>query len=184
MRARDRHMQGGRQRPCQEISFKNYYTAFLTIQMQASDPSAKPGPWRTCVSNLRLMPSPHTEEGSQDYVSLYRQQMLCDTDNVVSLRLILRQPSPVWLTFTLEDLQINPPGRQSPHRGFSWWMSHLPPKEKLRNLHKALPDPERVSSEVQQMWALTEVMRANQSAVSIGRFDVDGCYDVNLLSYT
>ncbi|XP_075040251.1 nicolin-1 [Mixophyes fleayi] len=171
----------------QELSFRNYYTAFLTVKIQQralSDPCARTGVWRTCVRNLCLMPNAHMEEGSQDYVSLYSQQMLCDTSNVVSIRLILRQPSPVWVTFTLEDLQINPPGRQSPQRGFSWWMSHLPPKEKLQNLQKGLPDPDRVSSEVQQMWALTEVMRSNQSSVSVGRFDVDGCYDINLLSYT
>lgn len=74
-----------------------------------------------------------------------------------------------------------------------------------------LPDPEKVSTEVQQMWVLTEVIRARQAAARIGRFDVsapsaplaaggrvpvpraptaalspqvDGCYDVNLLSYT
>lgn len=101
-----------------------------------------------------------------------------------------------------------------------------------------LPDPEKVSTEVQQMWVLTEVIRARQAAARIGRFDVspatllvgapasprcwrgpprggcsrrdgvgvwgglsrqsdgavqgptvallqvDGCYDINLLSYT
>lgn len=35
-----------------------------------------------------------------------------------------------------------------------------------------LPDPEKVSSEVQQMWVLTEVIRARQAAARIGRFDV------------
>ncbi|NWX94186.1 NICN1 protein, partial [Nothoprocta pentlandii] len=47
-----------------------------------------------------------------------------------------------------------------------------------------LPDPKKVSAEAQQMWVLTEVIRARQAAARIGRFDVDGCYDVNLLSYT
>lgn len=35
-----------------------------------------------------------------------------------------------------------------------------------------LPDPEKVSTEVQQMWVLTEVIRARQAAARIGRFDV------------
>lgn len=35
-----------------------------------------------------------------------------------------------------------------------------------------LPDPEKVAAEVQQMWALTEVVRARQAAARIGRFDV------------
>ncbi|XP_040263833.1 nicolin-1 isoform X2 [Bufo bufo] len=110
--------------------------------------------------------------------------MLCEADKVVSLRFVLRQPSPVWLSFTLEELQINPPGRQIPQNQLSWWLSHLPPREERRKLHKGLPDPERVSSEVQRMWALTEVMRSSQSTATVGRFDVDGCYDINLLSYT
>ncbi|KAM4722187.1 nicolin-1 [Rhinophrynus dorsalis] len=171
----------------QEITFKNYYTAFLTVRIQQrrpSEPDSYSTTWHTCIRNLRLMPSPHTEEGSQDYVSLHRHQMLCDTNHVTSLRLILRQPSPVWLNFNLEELQINPPGRQSPQKGFSWWLSHLPKQEQLQNLHKGLPDPNKVSSEVQQMWVLTEVMKANQSTASVGRFDVDGCYDISLLSYT
>ncbi|XP_069822613.1 nicolin-1 isoform X2 [Dendropsophus ebraccatus] len=171
----------------QEISFKNYYTAFLTIKLQQQSTEVKKNKtaaWRTCVRNLQLMPNPHMEEGSQDYMSVYRQQMLCDADKVVSIRFILRQPSPVWLSFTLEELQVNPPGRQSPQKQFSWWLSHLPPREELQNLHKDLPDPERVSSEVQQMWVLTEVMRSSQSTAAVGRFDVDGCYDINLLSYT
>ncbi|KAG9470449.1 hypothetical protein GDO78_017784 [Eleutherodactylus coqui] len=124
----------------QEISFKNYYTAFLTVRIQQRRKSEsrknKTTIWQTCVRNLRLMPNPHMEEGSQDYVSLCRQQMLCDADNVTTIRFILRQPSPVWLTFTLEELRINPPGRQSPQKQFSWWLSHLPPREKLQNLHK------------------------------------------------
>ncbi|XP_056381214.1 nicolin-1 [Hyla sarda] len=172
----------------QEISFRNYYTAFLTVKIQQQQSTAlkknKTATWRTCIRNLNLMPNPHMEEGSQDYVSLYRQQMLCDADNVTSIRFILRQPSPVWLSFTLEELQVNPPRKQSPQKQFSWWLSHLPPKEELQNLHKGLPDPERVSSEVQQMWVLTEVMRSSQSTAAVGRFDVDGCYDINLLSYT
>ncbi|XP_053325404.1 nicolin-1 [Spea bombifrons] len=171
----------------QEITFKNYYTAFLTVRIQQRRPSEARGNtavWCTCIKNLCLMPNPHMEEGSQDYVSLHKSQMLCNTDNVSTIRLILRQPSPVWLNFTVEDLQINPPGKQSPQKEFSRLLSQLPPKEQLQNLHKRLPEPGKVSSEVQQMWALTEVMKANQSTASIGRFDVDGCYEINLLSYT
>lgn len=37
---------------------------------------------------------------------------------------------------------------------------------------QGLPDPETVSSSIQQMWALTEIMQASQTAASIGRFDV------------
>ncbi|XP_053809461.1 nicolin-1 isoform X1 [Vidua chalybeata] len=210
----------------QEIVFKNFYTAFLSVRVQ------RPGPggsrrWMTCLRDLCLMPCPHTEEGSQDYFCLHRHQMLCDLDQVTAMRFILRQPSPVWLHFTIEDLQIFPPGQKSPQKDFPSWLSQLTPPEQPASLHgsgdrnitkgevgaqcpsadssgmetgtraslweqwihsmvhwQELPDPEKVSTEVQQMWVLTEVIRARQAAARIGRFDVDGCYDVNLLSYT
>ncbi|XP_027692918.1 nicolin-1 isoform X3 [Vombatus ursinus] len=130
----------------QEITFKNYYTAFLSIRVR---------------------------------------QMLCDMDKVLELRLILRQPSPLWLNFTLEELQFFQHGPQSPSSAFTKWLSHPAPYEQpALLLQQALPDPDKVSSEVQQMWMLTEMIRANRTTARIGRFDVDGCYDLNLLSYT
>lgn len=58
----------------QEIVFRNFYTAFLSVRVQ------RPGPggsrrWVTCLRDHRLMPCPHTEEGSQDYFSLHRHQV-------------------------------------------------------------------------------------------------------------
>ncbi|XP_034633147.1 nicolin-1 isoform X1 [Trachemys scripta elegans] len=206
----------------QEIVFKNSYTAFLTVRVQRRRPCdvgrASARKWVTCLWNHCLMPSPHTEAGSQDYFSLFRHQLLCDVDQVTAVRLILRQPSPVWLHFTLEELRLYPRGQQSLQTDFPSWLSHLAPQQQPENLHgvrrllmscagagvsqgavsmsrpelgypggrgqQGVPDPEKVSTEVQQLWVLTEMIRANQTAARIGRFDVDGCYDINLLSYT
>ncbi|XP_043407456.1 nicolin-1 isoform X3 [Chelonia mydas] len=189
----------------QEIVFKNSYTAFLTVRVQRRRPCdvGREGArkWVTCLWNHCLMPSPHTETGSQDYFSLFRHQ-----------------PSPVWLHFTLEELRLYPKGQQSLQTDFPTWLSHLAPQQQPENLHgvsmllmssagagvsrgavgmsrpglgcpggrgqQGIPDPEKVSTEVQQLWVLTEMIRANQTAARIGRFDVDGCYDINLLSYT
>lgn len=152
-----------------------------------------PVKWVTCLRDYCLMPDPHSEEGAQEYVSLFKHQvswdsawpvspdeglqgpgnwvripgekrqprwpglwlfgkclggttvlsflkawegsslahcllggswavswgfpeslcvrvcvcqMLCDMARVLELRLILRQPSPLWLSFTVEELQI------------------------------------------------------------------------------
>ncbi|XP_075288816.1 nicolin-1 [Opisthocomus hoazin] len=164
----------------QEIVFRNFYTAFLSVRVQR--PGARR--WVTCLRDYRLMPCPHTERGSQDYFSLRRHQMLCDVAQVTAVRFILRQPSPVWVHFTIEELQLFPPGQKSPQKDFPSWLSQLTPPEHPPSLHGELPDPEKVSTQVQQMWVLTEVIRARQAAARVGRFDVDGCYDVNLLSYT
>lgn len=47
-----------------------------------------------------------------------------------------------------------------------WWLLRF----------QDLPDPHAVSSSIQQMWALTEVMQTQQTSASIGRFDVSGFY--------
>uniref|UniRef100_A0A8D0BDW3 Nicolin 1, tubulin polyglutamylase complex subunit n=1 Tax=Salvator merianae TaxID=96440 RepID=A0A8D0BDW3_SALMN len=172
----------------QEILFKNYYTAFLTLRIQRRNPAGgwneSPSKWITCLQNYCLMPNPHTEEGSQDYFSLFKDQMLCDVDCVAAMRFILRQPSPVWLHFTIEELQIFSGDQKNSQKGFPAWLSHPSPQERPANLHHELPDADKVSSEVQQMWVLTEMLQASQPAARIGRFDVDGSYDLNLLSYT
>uniref|UniRef100_A0A8C4WE23 Nicolin 1, tubulin polyglutamylase complex subunit n=1 Tax=Gopherus evgoodei TaxID=1825980 RepID=A0A8C4WE23_9SAUR len=173
----------------QEIIFKNSYTAFLTVRVQRCRPCdvGRDGArkWVTCLWNHCLMPSPHTEAGSQDYFSLSRHQLLCDVDQVTAMRLILRQPSPFWLHFTLEELLLYPSALQT---DFPSWLSYLAPSRTPISITIAclqgVPDPEKVSTEVQQLWVLTEMIRANQTAARIGRFDVDGCYDINLLSYT
>ncbi|XP_053159502.1 nicolin-1 isoform X1 [Hemicordylus capensis] len=172
----------------QEIVFKNYYTAFLTLRVLRRSPAdhgnESPSKWVTCLRNYCLMPNPHTEEGSQNYYSLCRHQMLCDVDRVVAMRLILRQPSPVWVHFSIEELRLIPRDQKSPQKGLPAWLSHPSPQERPRSLHDRLPDADKVSSEVQQMWVLTEMLQASQPAARIGRFDVDGSYELNLLSYT
>ncbi|XP_060127553.1 nicolin-1-like isoform X2 [Zootoca vivipara] len=85
----------------QEIVFRNYYTAFLTVRMQQKNftnkGSKSRSSWVTCLRNYCLMPNPHTEEGSQDYFCFSRNQMLCSVDRAIAMRLILRQPSPTWI---------------------------------------------------------------------------------------
>ncbi|XP_072928620.1 nicolin-1 isoform X1 [Hemitrygon akajei] len=168
-----------------KITFKNYYTAFLTIRLQqrVSVASEKTQlKWKTSLRNMCLMPSPHTESGSQEYFSIYRHQMLFEPNDVITMRLILRQPSPVWLNFTLEDIKVyecnhNKDKDQGP------WLSKLTPLEQPLNLFEGLPDPDAVASSMQQMWVLTEMVQNNSATARVGRFDVDGSYDVNMLSY-
>ncbi|XP_022597851.1 nicolin-1 isoform X1 [Seriola dumerili] len=193
----------------EEITFKNYYTAYVTVRLLRRSPGQEaPAKWCTALRDLPLMDNPHTEGGSQDYYSIHRAQMQVEPDHVVSVRLILRQPSSAWLTFSLEDIkiyphmephhQMGPKERLNPtHTGFnkqefkikdpekevSDWLSDLTLVDQHPDL-EGLPDPQTVSSSIQQMWALTEVMQTNQTTASIGRFDVDGCYDINLLSLT
>ncbi|KAM4589047.1 nicolin-1 [Odontesthes bonariensis] len=166
----------------EEISFKNYYTAYVTVRLLKRGPGQE-AKWFTALRDLPLMDNPHTEGGSQDYCSVHRTQMQVESDHVVSVRLILRQPSSAWLTFSLEEIKIFPHVELDPEKEVSDWLSDLILVDQHPDL-EGLPDPQTVSSSIQQMWALTEVMQTNQTTASIGRFDVDGCYDINLLSLT
>ncbi|XP_074530853.1 nicolin-1 isoform X2 [Halichoeres trimaculatus] len=168
----------------EEITFKNYYTAYLTVRLLRRGPGQDTPPkWSTALRDLPLMDNPHTEGGSQDYYSIHRTQMQVEPDHVTCVRLILRQPSSAWLTFSLEEVKIYPHMEPDPEKEVSDWLSDLTLVDNHSDL-EGLPDPQTVSSSLQQMWALTEVMQSNQTTASIGRFEVDGCYDINLLSLT
>nr|XP_020467864.1 nicolin-1 isoform X2 [Monopterus albus] len=166
----------------EEITFKNYYTAYVTVRLLRRSPGQEaPAKWCTALRDLRLMDNPHTEGGSQDYYSIHRTQMLVEPDCVVLVRLILRQPSSAWLTFSLEEIRIYPHLEPEPEKEVSDWLSDLTLVDQHPDL-EGLPDPQTVSSSIQQMWALTEVMQTSQTTASVGRFEVDGCYDISLLS--
>lgn len=156
-----------------ELCFKNCYTAFLTLRLLRRDPAdpGAPAQWITCLRDYSLMPDPHTEGGSQDYFTIHRQQMLVEPDRVTSLRLILRQPSSTWIRFSLEDLHVYPHLEEEEEREVPDWLSDLTQAGQHTHV-EGLPDPQTVSSSLQQMWALTEVMQTNQTSTSIGRFDV------------
>lgn len=165
----------------EEITFKNYYTAYVTVRLLKKNPEQAAAKWTTALRDLPLMDNPHTEGGSQDYCSIHRTQMQVVPDHVMSVRFILRQPSSAWLSFNLEDIKIFRHFEPDAEREVSDLLSDLTLVDYHPDL-EGLPDPQTVSSSLQQMWALTEVMQTNQTTASIGRFDVDGCYDINLLS--
>ncbi|XP_055999894.1 nicolin-1-like isoform X8 [Ostrea edulis] len=180
-----------------EICFKNYYTAYISVRVKfkaAPDNATDSGEikWRTCVRKMRLMPNPHKEGGSQDYFSISKKQFSFDISNISALRIILQQPSPVWKEFRVEDLRLyrssemlsKPP----PLPGWLTEDSANSTKHKLelqtKAKEKGIPNLESISSSLQELWGLSEEMSVNQSKTDIGRYEVDGCYEINLLAYT
>lgn len=60
----------------EEITFKNYYTAYVTVRLLRRGPGQEaPAKWCTALRDLPLMDNPHTEGGSQDYYSIHRTQV-------------------------------------------------------------------------------------------------------------
>lgn len=158
------------------ISFLNNYTATLSLKFKTSDDT-----WKICLKNFELMASPHSEEGSQDKFIIKNNQMLHPIKDAVFIRIILRQPSPHWLNFSIENLSFLSPSKISSNLS-----DILASNIKLNDNDE--PENDKVVSianTLQQMWALTEIVSDNETTSEESpHFDVDGCYDLNLLSYT
>lgn len=168
-----------------KLSFKNSYTASITVKLKILDPMGLER-WRTAIKNYTLMPHPHFETGSQDSFVLFTCANQTDEPppQVIMLRLILRQPSPHWSNFSIEEIKCflhstassplvkrclqyndyyNPVGIKSPQN---------------------CPNSEGVASNIQELWAMTQGVKSSKQKATLGRFDVDRSYDINLLSYT
>ncbi|EDO48118.1 predicted protein [Nematostella vectensis] len=159
------------------ISFKNNYCSSVEIRMKVHGPDSNEV-WKQCIKKTKLMPEPHYEAGSQSYFEFTAQDMCVPTDKVIMIRIILRQSSPHWANFGIDDLKCFPPSSL-----VIVPLEATTPDSKITEIY-ALPDPTQVSQSMQQMWAMMEEIKASQTDQLIGRFDVDGSYDINLLSYT
>ncbi|XP_062590200.1 nicolin-1-like isoform X4 [Saccostrea cucullata] len=173
-----------------EICFKNYYTAYISIRVKfkaAPDngtDSAGDIKWRTCVRKMRLMPNPHKESGSQDYFSISKKQFSFDISNISAMRIILQQPSPVWKEFRIEDLKLYRSSEMmSKPPPLPAWLTESSINSTKHKL-EGIPNLESISSGLQELWGLSEEMAVNQTSTDIGRYEVDGCYEINLLAYT
>ncbi|XP_074646771.1 nicolin-1-like [Tubulanus polymorphus] len=184
-----------------EIHFKNYYTAFLTIKAKekTSNNIDADSSWKTVVDKLQLMPDAHCETGAQDYFHIKQKQFLFDMNNTIGLRFILQQPSPVWKEFKIEDIKIYRTSLQneSDIELPAWILKSLDlgdgdckTDDKLKETHKKMESIEGlasvdiISQGLQKLWVLAEQSGMSQTSSSLGRYDVDGSYEINLLSYT
>ena len=177
----------------EEIHFKNYYTSSLSLLARKhvsvkESTSAENSEWKICLRSKILMPDAHCEQSSEDYFILKSSDLMFTLLGVTELRFILIQPSPVWKEFKIEEIQFYKSGGRLGHEVVlpPSWVSELGSKSKDeygdRQL-KGVSSVQDLSKQMQRLWALTELARANQTKTTLGRYDVDGCYDINLLSY-
>ncbi|XP_032221336.2 nicolin-1 isoform X1 [Nematostella vectensis] len=165
------------------ISFKNNYCSSVEIRMKVYGPDSNEV-WKQCIKKTKLMPEPHYEAGSQSYFEFTARDMCMPTDKVIMIRIILRQSSPHWANFGIDDLKCFPPSSLTSSPSWLSLQQDTDSVQGNKQFHQALPDPTQVSQSMQQMWAMMEEIKASQTDRLIGRFDVDGSYDINLLSYT
>ena len=169
-----------------KIYFKNYYTANLKLlaRKSAVGTSSEKAQWKPCIHTMQLMPFPHCEQASEDYFTIKASDALCPLQGVAELRFVLRQPSPMWKEFKIEEIQIYKMDL-SAESLLPAWISDLGKKEEdIDRQLKGITSVAQLSKQMQQLWALTEQARISQTKSALGRYDVDGCYDINLLSHT
>ncbi|XP_033746579.1 nicolin-1-like isoform X5 [Pecten maximus] len=175
-----------------EIHFKNSYVAYLTVRVKQKPAPSEPGSdsgtpeikWRTCVQRMRLMSNPHCEAGSQDYYCISQKHFSFDLTQLTGMRLILQQPSPVWKDFRLEEIKLYRSSESNRPQPLPAWLIEEASNSSSKKRIEGLGSVDGISASLQQLWALSEGVASNQTEKALGRFDVDGCYEINLLSYT
>jgi len=177
----------------EEINFKNYYTAILTILARlrsstaSNETTGMQSEWHVCVRSKTLMPLQHCEQASEDYFTIKSSECLVALHGVTELRFVLQQPSPLWKEFKIEEIQLTRAPVAIPEKPeLVRWLSELD-KEKNSSEDqqlKGISSVTDISKRLQHMWALTENAQLGAANMAgTNRYDVDGCYDVTLLSY-
>eukprot|EP00741_Cyanophora_paradoxa_P000272 tig00000403_g264.t1 len=86
--------------PLKYITFKNYYSAFVTVQIKFVDDERV---WATVVREQQLMKHPHYEDESQNWHVIPVQ---AGARPVCRLRLIVANPSPCWTVIGIRDVEV------------------------------------------------------------------------------
>lgn len=175
------------------ISFRNNYVAFLTILCKVKGQNGKTE-WKRALKKKKLMPDPHIENKGQAKFVIGASEFKCNLNNVTLLRFVMMQPSPCWISFGLKEVKLFPPETiEELSITMPRWLLQsdslrLGIDEDERRMNEAiktsnLPDPLDLSSALHALWNLADKSSDDASSVSVGRFDIDGCYEINLLSY-
>ncbi|EDV25419.1 expressed hypothetical protein [Trichoplax adhaerens] len=176
-----------------KIQFSNNYSAYLTIKAQfkeTSDESAaikNTRKWITLIKNKQLMPNVHCDVSGRDHFTITREEMLEKPDNILYMRLILRQPSPIWLQFSIENIKLSPKNDSEGTSKEGNRDVHLPSRNTTvtKNASSSVyPDPTKIASSLQNLWALMYSKRTGAPPPFLKKLEVDGSYEVSTLSYT
>ena len=82
-------------------------TEGIKIGRNLNSASRSNSDWSLSLQNKVLMPDAHCATGSQDIIMVSATESLVALHDVTALRFILRQPSPNWKTFNIEDIAVS-----------------------------------------------------------------------------
>eukprot|EP00106_Octopus_bimaculoides_P010969 XP_014778411.1 PREDICTED: nicolin-1-like isoform X3 [Octopus bimaculoides] len=146
---------------------------------------------KLAITNSRLMKSTF-----KTITQLYLQskpssnlliKLICELTNVVELKLILLQPSPVWIDFSLEDIKLFR-GSQKPvdKEIKDDEEEHEVENDDGDECMKYNPFGMDLSaiSKTMQKWSLVNQPLNSRSKVKQIKYEINGSYDIKLLSYS
>ncbi|UJR36909.1 hypothetical protein I4U23_029622 [Adineta vaga] len=167
------------------IEFINEYTAFLSIKIkQYADDE-----WHVVLNRYRLMESCHGEIGSNSHIILDQKQLLFMPRSIYQIRFFLQQPSPIWKDFSIDNVQIHFQSSLSKDRKPSierlLASTLINDDQMTETTFTRIPPINELSQHLQAMWTIcAKMQQSDYGSDHAKRFDIDGSYDVQILSYT
>lgn len=171
------------------IEFCNRYTG--TVVISAKHRIHQPGgnikfEWKRLLTKT-LMPNPHHASGAESKFVIKSSELMTEPKSISALRFVLQQPSVNFTEFAIENLKVvsSEPSTNSSDSLTQWLLKGSDGDiKKHTTAIRDFPHLEKVSLGLQRMWALGK--KSNSIAYDSNqprRFDIDGCYDINLLTY-
>lgn len=173
------------------ITFTNRYCGILTIAARYKVETENSGEsfkfvWKPLIDSKKLMPHFHYSTGAESSFIFRSSQFLHEAKDVSSLKFVLQQPSVQFTEFSIENIKVFSEDVESNQRISlpSWLTTEQSGEKQDKSDSHGLP-VDAISQSLQKMWALarkTHDMSKNDK-VKPARFDKDGLYEINLLSY-
>lgn len=175
------------------MEFSNRYSG--SVMVFAKYREQQPGgnikfQWKKLVAKT-LMPNPHYAAGAESKFVLKSTEFVTEPKDICALKFILQQPSVHFTEFAIDNLKVYSTNHSEvPSDLLTEWITKRADKDSPKHNSSAtirdFPPLDKVSSTLQRMWALGK--KKNSIGLTIDsiqpkRFDKDGCYDINLLTY-
>jgi len=175
------------------IEFTNRYTGTVVISgkykvlQSPSNTDSFRLEWRKLITK-RLMPKYHYVTGAESRFLIRSTEFLTDAADICALRIVLQQPSVQFSDFSIENLKVYTENASKKLPDSVAKLLTIKCGDSSNHLSQTYkdfpPSVEKVSSLLQRMWSLGKKCHdLNHTNIHIQRFDKDGCYDINLLSY-
>jgi len=171
----------------EEIKFKNYYTESITIKVKVDDKTSfSNNKWKTLVRNFKMMPNPHHDFKSQNEFSIKSSMFKfpLDISLAKNLKIVLRQSSPNWNTFTIENIEFF---QQKTKTVAKIDTNEVTNVGKIHHLDTSQSEFNEMCQSVQHLCLLVgqlESAAAPSQCRSLNRIEGNNSsYDVNMLNY-